>query len=240
MNDITCPVCGGLEHYRLGDNRLQCALCRKKFTAESRRSRLPLQMLNSVAESFWRMIPASAAATERGLNCKTVQKYYDFLRRAIADINERYAVEQFGAAGIHPESFHEAAQRAGLGNEGRPLFCLVRGAGGISLLRAREEESALVAASDMAGWVYARDLRALAALDLDRMHCLPVAGASDEERAFWPFAKRGLVRYHGGFKKNFPYFVREMEFRFNHQREDSVLPLLRQILQDHGNTDDRR
>ena len=40
---------------------------------------------------------------------------------------------------------------------------------------------------------------------------------------FWGFAKRRLKMYHGGFKKNFPFFIREMEFRFNHRDDKYVI-----------------
>lgn len=239
MDDIKCPACGGWQHYRLNDNRLQCALCRKKYTVGSHRGKLPPHVLHVMAESFWKMIPASSVASELGVNSKTLQKYYDLLRRATAAANERYAVEQFGAACIHPALFHEIAPCKGLGKDAQPLFCLAQGKGKVSLLTARDEpdgEFSGAATPEMLGWIYARDRKALALLDLDRIHYLPVADASASgESTFWPYARRGLVRYHGGFRKNFYFFVREMEFRFNNQREEYVVPLLREILQNDRN-----
>ena len=32
--------------------------------------------------------------------------------------------------------------------------------------------------------------------------------------------------YHGGFKRNFPLFMREMEFRFNHRNDPEVVEYL--------------
>jgi transposase-like protein len=36
--------------------------------------------------------------------------------------------------------------------------------------------------------------------------------------------------YHGGFKKNFPLFMKEMEFRFNQRDNDNVVELLTKML----------
>jgi len=42
---------------------------------------------------------------------------------------------------------------------------------------------------------------------------------------FWSFAKERFHKYHGIDKQNYPLYVKEMEFRFNHKNE-SVFNLL--------------
>ena len=42
---------------------------------------------------------------------------------------------------------------------------------------------------------------------------------------FWSFAKERFHKYHGIDKQNYPFYVKEMEFRFNH-RNESVFNLL--------------
>jgi len=42
---------------------------------------------------------------------------------------------------------------------------------------------------------------------------------------FWSFAKERFHKYHGIDKKNYPFYLKEMEFRFNH-RNESVFNLL--------------
>lgn len=42
---------------------------------------------------------------------------------------------------------------------------------------------------------------------------------------FWSFAKHGLYNYRGVSKSNFPLYLKEMEFRYNH-RHESLLSLL--------------
>src|SRR3989344_7756067 len=42
---------------------------------------------------------------------------------------------------------------------------------------------------------------------------------------FWSYAKERFHKYHGINKKNYPFYLKEMEFRFNH-RNESVFNLL--------------
>lgn len=241
MHGIKCPACGGTAHYRLKDNRLQCAGCRKKFTARKHRSKLPEETLRLIAQNFWRMVPAAAAAAEQGINSKTLQKYYDLLRRAIAEVYERDALERFGATAADPELFHGIAAGRGLGTAVKPLYCLAQSAARVALLPATEKPEggfAAIAAPEILGWVYAKDHNALSSLDLDRIHSLPAVEAKGGAvaAAFWIHAKRGLVKYHGGFRKNFYHFMREMEFRFNNHDEDVTRAFLTRILQGDINT----
>jgi transposase len=42
---------------------------------------------------------------------------------------------------------------------------------------------------------------------------------------FWSFAKERLTKYHGISPKRFPLYVKELEFRYNHRKED-LFPLM--------------
>lgn len=37
---------------------------------------------------------------------------------------------------------------------------------------------------------------------------------------FWSYAKERLRKYHGVSRRHFPLSLKEMEFRFNHRRDD--------------------
>ncbi len=182
------------------------------------------------------MIPASAAAEQQGVNSKTVQKCYDILRRNIAAVDEQIVREHIGATAISAGLFADVRVAHQLGSYVEPLFCLVRlGDKDFFLFvvsDAKEQPSAIIGPVIL-GWIYAKNQKALVALELDRIHFLPVAQATANrtENRFWKHAKQGLVRYHGGFRKNFSLFMREMEFRFNNQNETSGLLVLMEMLQ---------
>ncbi|OPL18638.1 MAG: hypothetical protein AVO35_04710 [Candidatus Aegiribacteria sp. MLS_C] len=42
---------------------------------------------------------------------------------------------------------------------------------------------------------------------------------------FWSFAKERLIKHHGVSHKNFPLYLKEQEFRYNHRHED-LFPIL--------------
>jgi len=126
IDNNPCPACGSLQHYTLQDNRRQCAVCRKKYTAVSQRSKLTLLDFQHIADSFWQMTPAAAAAAEQGMNSKTLQKYYDLIRRTIAETNENRARKQFGTTAINPALFFANVAGKGLGPVLLPLFCVAR------------------------------------------------------------------------------------------------------------------
>ncbi|NTV49840.1 MAG: transposase [Geobacteraceae bacterium] len=243
IQEIICPACGSLQHYTLKDNRLQCANCRKKYTLSSHRSKLSQQILERIALSFCQMIPATTAATEMGVNSKTIQKYYDLLRRTVSEANEKQAINKFGSATIDPALFYNYTAGKGLGPGIKPLLCLAKKLDEISLLFVQAEpsgETATVADTDVIGWVYAREQKSFDSLDLDRIHFLLTVEDSTAGAAipFWVFAKKGLVKYHGGFRKNFYLFMREMEFRFNNHNKGSTQAYLTNILQgDLNNTE---
>ncbi|RZI46123.1 transposase [Candidatus Finniella inopinata] len=47
---------------------------------------------------------------------------------------------------------------------------------------------------------------------------------------FWSFAKRRLKLYHGGFKVNFYFFLKEMEYRFNNREDDKAVEKLYRLI----------
>jgi transposase len=44
---------------------------------------------------------------------------------------------------------------------------------------------------------------------------------------FWSFAKHKLYNYHGVSKSNFVLYLKEMEWRFNHRRENMLKELIK-------------
>ena len=46
---------------------------------------------------------------------------------------------------------------------------------------------------------------------------------------FWSWAKERLIKHHGISPKRFPFYLKELEFRYNHRKED-IFPLLVEFL----------
>lgn len=48
---------------------------------------------------------------------------------------------------------------------------------------------------------------------------------------FWSFAKERIIKHHGVSPRRFPLYLKEMEFRYNHRRED-IFPIIVKYLTD--------
>jgi transposase len=46
---------------------------------------------------------------------------------------------------------------------------------------------------------------------------------------FWAFAKERLIKFHGVSKRNFPLYLKEMEFRYNY-RDKNIFEILAKYL----------
>lgn len=221
--DFKCPECGSGRYYLLNDNRLLCRDCRRKYSPARYRSRLPDESIFRICESFWGMKPVSEVAADLSMNRKTIQRYYDLLRRGISGVTETFLLDQYGTTEVSSANFHAVGQ-------GEPMFCVARCGKRLDLFSVTAETGGSNHGSLSAGWIYARDRRALQCLDLDQIHYLPVGDGGAGGHSFWGFAKKGLVSYCGGFRKNFYHFVREMEFRFNNRGTPNVCEVLREIV----------
>lgn len=221
--DFKCPECGSGRHYLLNDHRLLCRDCRRKYSAAPIRSRVPAEGVSRICESFWKMAPVSEAAGAHSMNRKTIQRYYDLLRRGISCMTERFLMDKYGMIEVSSSNYHEVGQ-------GEPMFCVARRGKQLDLFSVTEKAGEINDGPLPAGWIYARDRRTLQCLDLDHIHYLPVGDGNGGEHTFWRLAKKGLVSYGGGFRNNFYHFVREMEFRFNNREAPDVCDVLREIV----------
>ena len=47
---------------------------------------------------------------------------------------------------------------------------------------------------------------------------------------FWSYAKERLIKFHGVSKEKFPFYLKELEFRYNHRKNDNIYELLINLL----------
>lgn len=200
-----CPFCGGKQPYILGDGRRKCRYCRVKYTPLRRPGRLGEALVQRLAGHFWRMDSIDLTAGQLDLDRKTVQRYFSLLRRAIAERGERRAA--MIAAEAQVESLY-LGRLSPLGGVRRQDTVTVFGQA------VRDGRVCLIMAAAIADWSKL-DLRGLRRVGQDGQ---PLA---DDDNAFWPFARQRLKHYRGGYKRQLPLYLREMEFRFNH-RDDPM------------------
>jgi len=137
------------------------------------------------------------------------------------------------------ESYFGAARmgKRGRGAGGKiPVFGLLKRGGEVGVVLP---ESVIRKNVEPQSWVYTDQLTAHNQIGLDGFHHERIDHSKvfatgrnhiNGIENFWGFAKRRLKMYHGGFKKNFPLFMKEMEFRFNQRDNDNVVELLTKML----------
>ena len=55
-------------------------------------AKIPVNQLKEIARLFWLLVPAERAARDMGVNRKTIQKYYQLLRKRIAEEDNKDAL----------------------------------------------------------------------------------------------------------------------------------------------------
>lgn len=226
-----------------------CPACRSKFTPPRPRARrrVPSATVRELARLFWLLVPAAAAARDPGLQRKTAQRYYTRLRRAIAAAAER-DLPRLPYGSVEADESYFGGRRKGKRGRGAggkvAVFGLLKRRGAVRVvfperLDRATLQGAIAAHVRPASWVYTDGLNAY-----DRLHLAGLRHKRVDHRTtmgrgrthingienFWGFAKRRLKMYHGGWKRNFRLFIREMEFRFNHRRDPKVVDTLVKLL----------
>jgi transposase len=243
---LRCPKCAFRRSYKLADGRRMCARCRTKYTARRGYSKLEKPLLREIARLFWLMVPATRVAKDLGLNRKTVLQRYTALRAVMAQESEAAWAPLTGEIEVDESYFGGVRKgKRGRGARGKiPVFGLLQRRGEVRVVfPAHLDKPALQGAIkqhvEPLSWVYSDGYRAYDQLDLEGFHHVRVnheetLGKGPQHingiENFWGFAKRRLKLYHGGYKRNFVLFIREMEYRFNHRNDPAVIERLSKSL----------
>lgn len=202
--------------------------------------------LRELVRCFWLLAPAAAAARDLSLQRKTAQRYYHRLRLAIA-ARAQAELRKLGGSVEIDESYFGGKRKGkrGRGAGGKaPVFGLLKRGGQVRVVFPERLDAATLQGAvrknvRAPSWVYSDRYRAYDKLSLagfrhvrvdhDKRFAKGKAHINGIEN-FWGFAKRRLKMYHGGWKKNFRLFMREMEFRFNHRNDPRVIDNLLKML----------
>lgn len=231
--NISCPECCNTDVYLLGDGRYKCKRCKKKFSAQRTRARIPADKLRALTEHFWSMKTAEQSAKHLGINRKTAQNYYDRLRTNIARDNAR-ALQSIPAP---------RRKKSPVGGNGKlPVFWSLLHHNRIRIVFPETRTFSLdkkdLPEVQGVSEVYTSSPSALRDVVLDRFYrrTLWARKETDEKclQKFWRQAKTNLARYRGGCKNKFPLFIEEMAFRFNHHENQGVIRLLEKMINESG------
>jgi len=231
----TCIFCNNYGLYRLADKRVKCKHCKKYYSL----TKLKRDML--VLYYFYLEISARKTAKELNLDYDTIQSRFMQFRKLIADYCNQEAKKLNGEIEIDESYF--GGKRKGqrgrgarnktivfgiLERKGKIYTKIVENVSAETLMNEIQNKTKKGSVFYTDGWKSYASLEQYGKhniidhdkelVDKNHNHINGIEG-------FWSFAKERFHKYHGIDKENYPFYVKEMEFRFNH-RNESVFNLL--------------
>lgn len=230
-----CVFCENSQLLKLKDRRIKCKNCNKKY------SLVKLRRDMEILYYFYLEISARKTAKELGLNYKTVQSRFMNFRKSIKEYCDNEAKKLNGKLEID-ESYFGGKRK---GNRGRGannkaiVFGILERKGKVYLkivenVSAKVLLKAIQNKTKKGSVFYTDGFKSYNSLHQFGKH--NIIRHSEDEFAkghnhingiegFWSYAKERFHKYHGVKKNNYPYYLKEMEFRYNH-RNESVFNLL--------------
>ena len=230
-----CIYCDKNELYRLADKRVKCKQCKRRYHLPTLKRDL------QILYYFYLEISARKTAKELNINYGLVHRKFMQFRKLIAEHCNREASKLNGEIEID-ESYFGGKRK---GNRGRGannkaiVFGILERNGKIYtkivenvskeiLMKEIENKTQKGSVFYTDGWKSYASLEQYGKHNIirhdkdkfsdGRNHINGIEG-------FWSFAKERFHKYHGIKKNNYPMYLKEMEFRFNH-RNESVFKLL--------------
>jgi len=233
-----CVYCGHRKFYWTRRGYKKCRYCKREKSLK----RLKREVL--VISAFRRQQAALLTSLDTGIPYKAVKRIYNNLRLAIVRACEREAEKLSGEIEMD-ESYFGGKRK---GNRGRGaagksvVFGLLERDGRVYTkvvdTVSKEILMDVIRKKARKGSVYYTDqFRSYNSLKRYGKHYTVKHTKAFKRNkkgrsvhingieGFWSFAKHGLYNYRGVSQSNFPLYLKEMEYRYNH-RSDSILQLL--------------
>ena len=225
-----CLFCDSYQLYRLKDKRIKCKKCLKYYSIN--KLKRDLQILYY----FYLEISARKTASEMDLDYGVVHRKFMEFRKYIYDYQNNEAKKLNGELELD-ESYFGGKRK---GNRGRGannkaiVFGILERKGKVYTLivenvRAKTLMSAIKNKTKKGSVFYTDGFRSYASLHQFGKHNVIRHDKNEFAKkrnhingieGFWSYAKERFHKYHGIRKWNYPYYLKEMEFRFNNRNEN--------------------
>jgi transposase len=240
-----CPVCKHVRAWRLGDGRLKCRRCGRRYvwTTAWAGVRISAASKRRLLELFVLGVPVYRQRFRSEVSAPTAERFYRIVRACCAMAEELR--EPFAGAIECDETMFGGARpgKRGWGAAGKLIvFGLVKRNGEVKAVAIDARSRAAVmrqiqAHSREGSLYYTDDWQAYATLKLRGEHVRirkekgkPVGREHiNGIEGFWSYAKNWLYPFRGVPRKHFHLYLGEICFRFNHRSED-LYPLLYKLL----------
>jgi transposase len=239
-----CHRCQARKVYRIRRRKYRCKKCGYEFALFT--GRWLGKVFITAREWLWLVkffeleVSARKAAKQIGLSYPTVLKAFDIIRKSIAaDSPDK---DLLGGEIEMDESYFGGRRKGprGRGAAGKvPVFGILErnGIAKVEVIKNVTAESILslaVKTVRRGSIVYTDKFQGYNSLMFCGYRHLRVDHAKrfssgkvyiNGLEGFWSFAKERIIKFHGVSKEKFPFYLKEMEFRYNN-RKTSLFPLL--------------
>ena len=224
-----CIFCDKYGLYKLKDKRVKCKHCKKYYSLIKLRKDL------EILYYFYLEVSAKKTSNEMDLGYGVVHRKFMQFRKLIADYCNKEARKLNGELELDESYFggRRKGKRGRGANNKAIAFGILERKGKIhTIIVPNVKEDTLMDAikqKTKKGSVFYTDgFKSYNSLQLYGKHNVIdhkkdlVKGKNHINgiESFWAYAKERFHKYHGINKKNYPFYVKEMEFRFNHRNEN--------------------
>jgi transposase len=230
-----CVYCDNNGLYKLRDNRIKCKKCDKKYSI----AKLKHQIL--MLYYFYLELSAKRTSDELELDYGFVHGTFMRFRKSIADYCNTEAIKLNGEIEID-ESYFGGKRK---GNRGRGAnnkaivfgilerknkvyTKIVENVSAETLMNEIKNKTLKGSVFYTDGWKSYNSLHQFGKHNIIKHHKDEFAKAKNHINGiegFWSYAKEKFRKYHGINKTNYPFYLKEMEFRFNN-RDGNLFKLL--------------
>jgi transposase len=230
-----CIFCDKYGLYRLADKRVKCKHCKRKY------SLIQIKREMEILYYFYIEVSARKTAKELSLDYRLVHRRFMQFRKKISGYCNQEAKKLNGELELDETyfggkrkgnrgrgAFNKAIAFGILERKGKVHTIIVDNVKAETLMKAIESKTKKGSVFYTDGFRSYNDLKQYGKHNVirhDKDEFAKEKNHINGIEGFWSFAKERFHKYHGINKANYPFYLKEMEFRFNH-RNESVFNLL--------------
>jgi transposase len=211
-----CVFCGSFKVNRTRRGYVKCRKCDKQKSLAKLRREI------AILQGFYQQVPAYRLAHDLAVDAKVISRVYQKLRAAIFHVVELEAMESKLSGEIELDEAYFGGRRKG--KRGRGYTKVVENVSAETLLTHIRDKT-------RKGSVYYTDaFKGYQSLKrYGKHHTVNHTKSLVDRRTknhingiegFWSFGKHILYNYRGVSKYHFPMYLKEIEYRFNHRRDN--------------------
>ena len=231
----TCIFCDKYGLYKLKNKKVKCKHCKRYYSLNK------LKRDMQILYYFYLELSARKTAKELNINYRLIHRKFMQFRKLIAEYCNNQAEKLNGKLELD-ESYFGGKRKGDRGrgaNNKAIVFGILERNGEIytkivenvskeTLMKEIENKTQKGSVFYTDGWKSYTSLEQYGKHNIirhDKDEFVKEKNHINGIEGFWSFAKERFHKYHGIRKNNYPFYLKEMEFRFNH-RNESVFNLL--------------